>query len=329
MEECRHTVLPAPTPELLSALPGIGPLGDPRLWAGAARGSGVAVECHLLERGGERAFCSVYPLRLNLLTYSRARLSWPVRLCALPCSVGAPGYWASSPGMRELLFRYLAALPGGLLVLNTEEFQDTPGFVRGRTLPACVLDLRWDSFEAYMGSLRAPYRRRLRLARAALPGLAIRDLPRREFTQGHYALYENIYRRSAVPVEKLTIDFFRDLPGELVEFSLDGECVGFVQLLGRGDTLWFFFCGMADGLPWRADLYYLMLCEIVRRGIEGGYRTVDLGQTTEETKTRFGARIEERGFYARHANPLVHRLLAAGKGLLEYRDVPAAHRPFK
>lgn len=74
MEECRHTVLPAPTPELLSALPGIGPLGDPRLWAGAARGSGVAVECHLLERGGERAFCSVYPLRLNLLTYSRAPL---------------------------------------------------------------------------------------------------------------------------------------------------------------------------------------------------------------------------------------------------------------
>lgn len=327
--EYGHREFDRMTPALLQRMEACGLLGAGDLWAALEQGNPAPKRYLLLERGEEWAFCVRYPLRLNLLTYAKLRLSWPVTLVALPCSVSAPGYHASTPQARAALFKRLSTLRGGVLVLNSEDCGEVPGFLRGRTLPTCVLAVRWASFEAYWNDLRSPYRRRLRLAREALPKLSVRTLAPGQFTLAHYALYEQVYQKSDFPLEKLTPVFFQTCPAHLVEFCVGDIPVGFVQLYRQEDTLWFFFCGMADDFPRRVDLYYVMLTEIVRLGIEWGCKTIDLGQTTEETKLRFGCTLMDKWFYARHSNPLAWRLLTMGRRLLEYGETPAEHHPFR
>ena len=114
---------------------------------------------------------------------------------------------------------------------------------------------------------------------------------------------------------------------EAIAVDIDGTitdntrkiCISAIETLRKAeDKLIFMLCGM-DYSEDTTDLYYYMLFHIIRYGIKHGCKTIDFGQTSEETKLKFGAALEERYFYAHHSNRIINFLVKHGRYLLEYR----------
>jgi hypothetical protein len=105
--------------------------------------------------------------------------------------------------------------------------------------------------------------------------------------------------------------------------------VGFVQFLPNGHELIFEFVGFDYATNRTYDTYQRLMLEIVRYGIEHGFRTVDLGQTADDTKLKLGSSYEMLYAALHHSNPLlfaVSRLLAP---TLQYRPLTTDFRVFR
>ena len=305
---------------------------------------------YYIEDDDRYAFFIVYESRMNILTLGKREWIMKVKTIGFPCSLSNGGYITND---LSFLLNYCKEIRGAKLILNVEAEGDMSpsavirGMGFGETLPDCVLHLHkaHTSLEAYMGSLRSSYRRRIRLAQRRCEGLKIYY---NDTEHDIYPLYLNTYNRSEYKLECLTREFFDRCKATRIVFAeADGDKpVGFVLLkdvkikdsnnVESGDTekeirgeeapdrLIFMFCGMDYACSLNnADLYYYMLLHIVEYAIERGIKTIDLGQTSELTKLKFGAVLEKRFFYAHHTNPFLNMVAVLGKDLLEYKyDFP-------
>ena len=69
-----------------------------------------------------------------------------------------------------------------------------------------------------------------------------------------------------------------------------------------------------------------MLYNIIEYAIKNDCETIDFGQTSEETKLKFGAMLEKRYFYAHHSNKVLNFLVRKCKSVLEYKyEFPEYH----
>src|SRR5882724_5874299 len=90
------------------------------------------------------------------------------------------------------------------------------GFARAPSMPMTVLDIGYDSFDAYMEkALRSSSRRKLRKKLEATAGvsdirMSVTD-DAASFVDELYPLYLQVFERSKMQFEKLTKDFFRQL----------------------------------------------------------------------------------------------------------------------
>ncbi len=278
--------------------------------------------------GGSASLAVTYRHRLNLLTFGpRAlRLTLPLRIVGIPCSVAAPGLLLGEPASAAALLHALQQAPGLTLALNTAQPMLGPGFVSGPTLPTCRLAIRWTSFDQYLAALRSPYRRRVMQALRRGAGLEIAPLaPPALFDNQLHQLYLNVFRRSPYPLECLGPDFFRQTPAELTVFRAGGEPVGFVQSRRSGSRLVFLFGGLDHRRNRTLDVYWNLLLHLVRRGIDTGCQEIDFGQTAETTKLRLGCRRVPLYLHATHRRPLVRRLLHRFRPALCY--TPAEEEP--
>jgi hypothetical protein len=149
------------------------------------------------------------------------------------------------------------------------------------------------------------------------------------FTDSLHALYRNVFRRSAYPLECLTPSFFRAFPAAITVFRAHGQTAGFIQTLHRGDTLIFMFGGIDYTLRPHHDTYLNMLLHIIRTGIETGARFIDLGQTAEEAKVKLGARLVPRFMHATHSSPSLQWILRQTANLLTHRKPEVPHHVFR
>lgn len=267
--------------------------------------------------GEHYAFFTLYKNRLNLFTYGKCKLYKRISTVGYPCSFSCPGYATDD---LHFLLSVVKTLRGPVLVLNVTNPVKEKGMAFGETLPTCVLSIPFSSPKEYFSSLRSHYRRRLRLAQQHCKEAGI--TVQRDDAADIYRLYENTYQKSNYKLEKMQPAFFERADAEKYVYRKNGKAVGFTLLRQSGDKLDFWLCGM-DYSEETADLYYFMLGNIVLRAIEGGCSQIDFGQTSEQTKMRFGAIPEKRYFYAHHSNPLVNRLVIWGQHLLEYKyDFP-------
>ena len=288
-------------------------------------------EYYLAVNADNYAFFTVYKDRLNILTYGRANLYMKLRVVGFPCSLSNSGYVTDN---MELLLEAVRCIKGCKLVLNVENPILAKGFAFGETLPTCVLDLRWNSIDDFMNSLRSSYRRRIRLAIEKCNNVEIKVLPPPDADQTTppgqskfedidvYPLYFNTYNKSNYKLEKLERGFFEQVDATRVVYLIDGKPVGFTLLKNSDGHMDFMLCGM-DYSRQTADLYFYMLYKIVEFAINLGCKSIDFGQTSELTKMKFGAIPQKRYFYAHHSNPLVNQIAIWGRHLLEYKyDFP-------
>ena len=278
-------------------------------------GNPLSQRYYFIEKGGSYAFFTVYTNKMDLFTFGRARLMMKIQTVAFPCSLSCGGYITND---LQFMLGYIKTIRGCKLVLNLPEPASIKGMSRGETLPTCKLTLLpcHTDTEAYLNSLRSPYRRRINLAVKKCGDITVRQI--NDGSINIHPLYLQTFSRSDYKLEQLEQVFFDRVEGDRLVFMKNGEPAGFVLLKQNGSELVFMLCGM-DYRYETADLYYYMLLRIVDYAIAHGCSTIDFGQTSEKTKLKFGAVLEKRFFCAHHSNPLLNLAAMAGKHILEYK----------
>lgn len=277
-------------------------------------------EYYLVKNEKDFAFIIVYKMKLNIFTFGKANLSIKTSVIGLPCSLSEPGFVTNNP---DLVFEFAKRIRGPVLILNTKTNTHYDGFANGETLPTCILKTNCKDTKEYLSSLRSSYRRRIKLAIKNCSDIEIK-----ETKEDIYNLYLNTYNKSNYKLEKLEKGFFDNVDATTIAFIKNNKPVGFVLLKKIKNKIVFMFCGM-DYNAKTTDLYYYMLFNIVDYAIKHNCDTIDFGQTSEETKMRFGAILEKRYFYARHSNNIINAIVKKKKELLEYKYDFPNHRVFK
>ncbi len=287
-----------------------------------------AQQYHILQQAHNRLAVVTYRHRLNCLTFGRGHLPLPVTVIGIPCSVSRCGYAPSTA--QGLLETWIPSIKGITVLLNADEslhFRDT---VCHWTLPSCYLDIHWSRASEYVASLRSPYRRRLNQALAAWHRVDVRQLDTpQQFDETLYALYLQVYQRSAFKLECLDIDFFRGYRSTLHVCRAEGQAIAFFQTVDHNRELIFMFGGIDYALRDQYDIYLNLLFEIIRYAIRQGYARVDLGQTAEAAKLRLGCRLIPKRFVAAHSNRCLNWLMKKSSGLLAYRMPMTGYRVFR
>ncbi|MCQ1530360.1 GNAT family N-acetyltransferase [Lutispora saccharofermentans] len=271
------------------------------------------------------SFILSYSLKLNLLNFKHAfPLRADVRIIGLPISLCCKGYWGEVSSVE----RAIEEMKGLKVVLNAD-----PGFKRlvaGRTLSTFVFNNRFSSFEDYLKALRSSYRRRIMKALKKGEGLIVKSLDRKRFSREHYDLYLSIMDRTQNPLEILPMQFFTDYEADFFEFidSGSGQLLGFIQLKELGGELCFLFGGFRKEYNEPYDLYYNMLLKILKAGIERGYKTINFGQTAEESKLKIGCREVYKYLYLHHSNPIINKLLQRLVPMFSYKPYKIRHHVF-
>ncbi len=277
-----------------------------------------------------------YHNKLNLLSFHKdLKFKVGTRMIGLPISISQSGVWAcdeEDAEVRKKVLEALTTLKGLTVVLNSDiEF---PG--QNRTLSNFVFENRFTSFDQYLQAMRSSYRRHLIIALRKGEDLSFKQVSPGHFTKQHYQLYQSIMKRADYPLEVLSPEFFSRYPSEVFETrDSTGRLLAFVQMKGLGDTLQFMFCGFeregyATGRQWdSALLYQNMLLFIIRYGIEKGYKRINMGQTSAETKLKLGCVEEKKYLYARHSNPFIDGVLRRFSGRFSDKGYSTRHRVFK
>lgn len=264
-----------------------------------------------------------YMHKLNLFNFRKfPSFSLPLRIVGLPVSLSMPGIVGDGEKLPEIL----AELKGLSLVLNW----DCPLPGNGKTLSTFVFDNVFGDFNDYMNSLRSGYRRRIKQALERGKTIQINQFETSDFNRGHYRLYKAVYDRSPYPLECLPIEFFREAKGELYEFKdPNQEILAFVQLMERGDSLIFMFCGFERKSIDLYDLYYNMLLFILKEGIRRKVKTINFGQTSEVAKLRLGCREVDKYLHLYHSNTALRGVLKWLTPYFSYERDVEGNRAFK
>jgi hypothetical protein len=183
------------------------------------------------------------------------------------------------------------------------------GFAPLRTLPAAVLEHDYRSFEEYVANLRSKYRGRTqRIVRRSQHLRVERTDDFAALAPEFAALWRLVYERaSETKREILGERFFRAaaaLPevAALVLRRPDRSIAAFGLVLEDAPRLHFLQCGFAVDAGRREASYLRLVLEVVRAGIDGGFRRIELGCTTLGPKLDVGAVVTPLQAWIRHRN---------------------------
>ena len=280
-------------------------------------------EYYYIENGKDYAFFILYKNKMNIFTFGKLKCFLNLKVIGYPCSLSNCGYITNN---ERFMFDYIKTISGAKLVLNVSNPILIEDMTVGETLPTCIFKNTFSSVDEYLTSLRSGYRRRINIAINNCQDIEIKEI--NDNSIDVYDLYLNTYNKSNYKLEKLEKGFFEKIEAQKLVFLKNNKPVGFVLIKQDNDKLIFMLCGM-DYQYDTTDLYYYMLFNIIKYAIDHNCEIIDFGQTSEETKMKFGALLEEKYFYAHHTNPILNYIVNLGKNLLEYKYDFPEYRVFK
>ena len=285
---------------------------------------------HLFYEGDRLYSCfMMFERRFNLFIFTKYKINMPMKFIYLPLSVSHPSIiWGED---KTEVAKALHKMKGIKIIINVDG-EELEGFAKGHYLPICILENRWKTFEDYIGSMRASYRRRINQALEKGKSITYEELPdNRDFTDEMYGLYEQVFDHSEYSLEKLTADFFRNDISKTILLKIGGKTEAFLQLIEdrKNDMLIFEFCGYDYAIAHEYDIYYNMLATISRYAIEHGFRYVQFGQTAYDAKMKFGAKMFYNYYLLSHSNPLINWLIKRHNGFLQYKVTDYHFNVFK
>ena len=275
---------------------------------------------HLFYEGTKLYACFMtFERKFNLFIFTKYKINVPMKFVYLPLSVSHPSIiW---PDDKREVNEVLRKMKGIKIIINVDK-EELEGFSKGHYLPICILENRWNTWEEYLGSMRASYRRRIRQALEKGEAITYEELKdNREFTDENYQLYEQVFEHSEYSLEKLTADFFRNDLAKTILLKIDQRTQAFIQLIEdrANDMLIFEFCGYNYAVAHEYDIYYNMLAKITRYAIEHKFRYVQFGQTAYDAKMKFGAQMFYNYYLLAHDNRLINWLIKKHNDFLQYK----------
>lgn len=279
---------------------------------------------------GERAdSCFVTHRRknYNLTMFTKFNMPITVTFVYLPMSVTASSLVVGK--LKKQVFEKIKSIKGYKMVLNLP-FTDVDGYAVGLTCPKCILDLQFPTFENYVQSLRSNYRAKYKKVMKKSEGLNIRFIDnKKEFTDELYEMYFNVLNRSRLRIETLSKEYFMGDMFKVFVAEREGTPVGFVQLLENGTELIFEFVGVDYRYNDEFSVYHRMLYEIIRYGIENGFKSIDFGQTADDTKLKLGCHYEPLYAALHHSNPIINFICKKVAPIIEYKPLTTKFTVFK
>ncbi|HEY6913404.1 MAG TPA: GNAT family N-acetyltransferase [Paludibacter sp.] len=273
------------------------------------------------EDGEAVAAAIVYSIRIDILTFVKVKSPLKMNIVGIPCSVSSPGVFGKKAFVEALKTYIYQAEDGLLLFLNLPEKTKDMSHASGYTLPTIVFSNKYVDWNDYVASLRTGYRRRLKQINQNNPDLRLEKKKCSAFTEEMYKQYLEVYNRSNGKLEKLTFDFFRNLPPEFIlTVCYEKDTIIGWNLALAHENMYYFFLGGIDYKRNRINNTYLrLLSGLIHDGIERKAEFIELGQTAETPKMRMGGKPETLYMEAYHSNGLMNGLLKLGKPLLEYK----------
>lgn len=192
------------------------------------------------------------------------------------------------------------------------------GFACVSVPTTAVVELPYDSFDAYLAAMRASYRRRAHQTLKRSDSLRAEHLTSFAGIADELArLWRAIYDRATeVQREILTPAFFAGVSA-LPESSVlltrrpDDSIASFALLLSDRPWLSFIQCGFEYRAGRDEGAYFRLLYEIIRHAIDDGYDQVDLGITTLTPKLDVGAVPVPLFAWIKHRHPMFQRAIRA------------------
>lgn len=272
----------------------------------------------------------MFERRFNLFIFTnKYKINLPMKFIYLPLSVSHPSIvWNED---KTELTKVLNSMKGIKIIINVDT-EELDNFSKGHYLPICTLENKWNTFDEYLNSMRASYRRRINQALKKGESIVYELLPdNKDFTLEMYNLYEQVFDHSEYSLEKLTVDFFRNDIAKTILLKINNKIEAFIQLIEdrNNDMLIFEFCGYNYEIAHDYDIYYNMLSEITKYAIDNKFKYVQFGQTAYDAKLKFGAKMYYNYYLLSHSNKFINALIRKYNDKLQYKVVDYDFNVFK
>ena len=277
---------------------------------------------HLFYKNKKLYSCfMMFERKFNLFIFTKYKINVPMKFIYLPLSVSHPSIiWDKD---KKEVTKVLHSMKGIKIIINVDK-EELKGFAKGHYLPICILENKWDTWDEYINSMRASYRRRINLALEKGKSIEYELLKNnKDFKDEWYDLYEQVFYHSEYSLEKLTADFFRNDISKTILLKINNKVEAFVQLIEdrNNDMLIFEFCGYNYEIAHNYDIYYNMLATITRYAIDNKFKYVQFGQTAYDAKMKFGAKMYYNYYLLSHSNKLLNNLIKKYNSFLQYKVV--------
>jgi predicted N-acyltransferase len=189
------------------------------------------------------------------------------------------------------------------------------GFARAPSMPMTMLDIGYESFEAYMAkALKSSARKKLRKKLEATAGitnirLSVTD-DAASFVDEIYPLYLQVFDRSRMQFEKLTKDFFRQLGQRMSDkvrffaWRRGNTLVAFSLCMVQGDSLYAEYVGFDYSVALDLHLYHYVVRDMISWGISKGYKWFRSSGLNYDPKLHMRHRLDPIDLYVRHTSAL-------------------------
>ena len=193
------------------------------------------------------------------------------------------------------------------------------GFARAPSMPMTVLDIGYESFEAYMAkALKSSARKKLRKKLEATAGitdirLSVTD-DAASFVDEIYPLYLQVFDRSRMQFEKLTKDFFRQLGQRMSDkvrffaWRRGNTLVAFSLCMVQGDSLYAEYVGFDYSVALDLHLYHYVVRDMISWGISKGYKWFRSSGLNYDPKLHMRHRLDPIDLYVRHTSALANAI---------------------
>jgi len=193
------------------------------------------------------------------------------------------------------------------------------GFARAPSMPMTMLDIGYDSFDAYMKkALKSSSRRKLRKKLEATAGvsdirMSVTD-DAASFVDEIYPLYLQVFERSKMQFEKLTKDFFRQLGQRMNDkvrffaWRRGNMLVAFSLCMVQGDSLYAEYVGFDYTVALDLHLYHYIVRDMISWGIGKGYKWFRSSGLNYDPKLHMRHRLDPIDLYVRHTSALANAI---------------------
>ncbi len=193
------------------------------------------------------------------------------------------------------------------------------GFARAPSMPMTMLDIRYDSFDAYMiKALKSSSRKKLRKNLEATAGvsdirMSVTD-DAESFVEEIYPLYLQVFERSRMQFEKLTKDFFCQIGQRMNDkvrffaWRRGNMLVAFSLCMVQGDSLYAEYVGFDYAVALDLHLYHYAVRDMISWGISKGYKWFRSSGLNYDPKLHMRHRLDPIDLYVRHTSILANAI---------------------